>query len=96
MPSPLPDEIANSSLVQSAIADLRARVNDPTADITIVSVEEVDWPDGGIGCPQPGMQYTQVVTNGTKIVLSHEGINYDYHQGGSRDVFYCSPGAVTK
>jgi len=96
MPDPLPDEIADSSLVQSAIADLRTRLDDPTAEITIVSVEEVDWPDGSIGCPQPGMVYTQAVINGTKIVLSYDGINYDYHQGGSRDVFYCSPGAVTK
>ena len=92
MPEPLPDGIADSSLVQSAIADLRARVDDPNADITIVSVEEVDWPDGSIGCPQPGMVYTQAVVNGTKIVLQYDGINYDYHQGGSRDVFYCSPG----
>ena len=90
MSSPLPDEIANSSLVQSAIADLRTRLDDPTAAIAIVSVDEVEWPDGSIGCPQPGMQYTQVVISGSRIVLSHVGVLYRYHQARGRDPFYCS------
>ena len=91
MPAPVPEEIANSSNVQFAIADLRDRLGDPSAEITVVSVEEVDWPDGSLGCPQPGMVYTQAIVNGSKIVLSHAGINHSYHQGGG-DPFYCPPG----
>ncbi len=85
------DEVAASAIVQTAITDLRDRLGDPTAEVTVVSVEEVDWPDGSIGCPQPGMVYTQAIVNGTKIVLTHAGIRYPYHQGGSRDLFYCPP-----
>ena len=82
------DTVASPS-VQTAIDDLRERLGDPSAEVTVVSVEEVDWPDGSIGCPQPGMVYTQAIVNGMKIVLTHAGIRYNYHQGGSRDLFYC-------
>ena len=78
-------------MVQTAIDDLRTRLGDATAEITVISIDEVEWPDGSLGCPQPGMSYTQALVDGTKIVLSHAGIRYDYHQGGSRDVFYCPP-----
>lgn len=82
---------SDSEVVQTAIADLRTRIDAPDADITVVSVEEVEWSDGSIGCPQPGMSYTQAIVNGTKIVLEYDGVTYDYHQGGSRPVFYCAP-----
>ncbi len=83
------DEVVASAIVQTAIADLRDRLGDPAADVAVMSVEEVDWPDGSIGCPQPGMVYTQAIVNGTKIVLKHAGIRYNYHQGGTRDLFNC-------
>ena len=87
----VPASVLGSEIVKTAIADLRTRIDAPDADITVVSVEEVEWPDGSIGCPQPGMSYTQAIVNGTKIVLEYNGITYDYHQGGSRPVFYCAP-----
>ena len=90
--SPTPPPAGASSHVETAIADLRSRLDDPEADVTVVSVEEVDWPDGSIGCPQPGMVYTQAIVNGSKIVLLHDGVEYAYHQGGNREVFYCPPG----
>lgn len=97
MPTPpVDDTVANSPMVQTAIADLRDRIGDPAAEVVVVSVEEVEWPDGSIGCPQPGMMYTHALVNGTKIVLSYDGFRYDYHQGSGRDVFYCPPGNVSK
>lgn len=84
------------TIVEQAIADLAARLGVDPATIEVVSVEEVDWPDASIGCPQPGMSYAQVIVNGTKIVLSVDGTEYAYHQGGSREVFYCPADRVTK
>lgn len=89
--SGVPQSAVDSDLVQTAIADLRTRLPDGADAIEVVSVTEVDWPDGSIGCPQPGMVYTQAIVNGTKIVLRHDGVTYDYHRGGSRPVFYCPP-----
>jgi len=87
----VPDTVIASEIVRTAIADLRGRLNDGDAEIEVVSVDEVDWPDGSIGCPQPGMVYTQAIVNGTRIVLRHAGTDYSYHQGGRRSVFYCPP-----
>ena len=86
--SPVP---AGSATVEQAIADLAERLAVAPDAIEVVSVVEVDWPDGSIGCPQPGMVYTQAIVNGSKIVLRHAGTDYAYHQGGSRSVFYCPP-----
>lgn len=73
-----------------ARADLAQRLGVETAAIEIVSVREVTWRDGSIGCPRPGMQYTQALVNGSQIVLRHAGVDYHYHSGGGRNPFYCS------
>jgi hypothetical protein len=87
----VPDAVIAGDLVRAAIADLVDRTGAAPGEIDVVSVEEVDWPDGSIGCPQPGMVYTQAIVNGTKIVLRYDGTDYSYHQGGGRAVFYCPP-----
>lgn len=89
------DPTSDIPIVRTAIALLRVMLDDPTAEIVVVSVEEVDWPDGSIGCPRPGMSYTQAIVNGSRIVLSHDGIGYEFHQAGGRDPFYCPPDRVT-
>ncbi len=61
---------------------------DPGA-ITTVCQEEVTWRDGSLGCPQPGMRYTQALVNGYRIVLEHDGTTYRYHGGGRRPPFLC-------
>lgn len=80
---------ALQSLVDLAIADLAARLNADPADISVVSAEAVVWPNGALGCPQTGMVYTQVQVEGAKIVLSHSGVAYPYHSGGSKAPFLC-------
>ena len=78
------------SLVDQAIADLAERLNIEAASITAVSTNSVVWPDTSVGCPQPGMVYTQVTVDGALIVLSAGGMTYRYHSGGSRSPFLCS------
>lgn len=77
-----------------AIADLAVRIglseSDAASTITVVSVDEVTWRDGSLGCPAKGMQYTQVLTPGSRIVLTHDGLTYEYHAGGGREPFYCA------
>lgn len=99
--SPQPDETGEApasgtggTQVEIAVADLRERLADPATEIEVVSVEEVDWPDGSLGCPIPGMMYTQAIVNGMRIVLRADGVEYAYHQGGSRDVFLCETGSA--
>ncbi len=78
------------ALVDIAVADLveRRGLAGPD-DVEVVSVEEVTWSDRGLGCPQKDMQYQQVLTPGTRIVLRADGNAYSYHAGNGRDPFYC-------
>ena len=76
-------------LVDLAIADLAVRLGVAEDAITVTSAEAVVWPDGSLGCPQPGMGYTQVQVDGTRIVLSHDGVDFHYHSGDSRSPFLC-------
>jgi hypothetical protein len=76
--------------VAASIADLAGRLGVDTSSIEVVSVEEVTWRDGSIGCPQPGMSYTQALVNGSRIVLRVSGQDHQYNSGGGRDPFYCA------
>lgn len=75
--------------VDQAKADLAARLGVPVGQVTVVSSAEVTWPDSSLGCPEPGMNYAQVLTNGTRIVLGVDGKEYHYHSGDRRPPFLC-------
>jgi len=90
-PSPIEAvEPRPSGPVAGLVADLATRLGIDESDVTLVSHEEVTWPDSSLGCPQKGMEYTQVLVNGSLIVLKVNGATYEYHSGSSRDPFYCS------
>lgn len=65
------------------VADLTTRGVSGTP--TLVSSEAVMWPDGSLGCPQPGMSYTQAVVEGMRVVVTADGKQYDYRFGASGD-----------
>jgi len=90
-PSPQPGQ---GSPLDRAVADLAARLNVPASEIEIVSEEAVVWPDAGLGCPQPGVSYIQIMIEGHRIVLAHGDQMYDYHAGGS-SVILCEQANLT-
>jgi hypothetical protein len=86
---PTPENPYITSLAQQALQNLAARLNVPVDQIELLSFEDVVWPDGGLGCPTPGMVYTQVMVEGYRILLQHQGQVYAYHGGGSGPPFLC-------
>jgi hypothetical protein len=79
--------------IDLAVADLAARQSIDPADITVQAATLEVWSDASLGCPQPGQQYAQVVTDGSLIVLAADGHEFRYHAGGSRTPFLCeAPG----
>lgn len=86
--APLPEQPepkvsrAMQGFVDLAIADLASRLDIPAADITVTLAEHVVWPDGSLGCPQPGMVYTQVLVDGSRAILQVGQTSYSYHGGG--------------
>ena len=55
--------------ITEATDDLAARLAIDPADVDVLSAVLVTWPDASLGCPQPDMQYAQVVTDGSIIEL---------------------------
>jgi hypothetical protein len=76
-------------IVAPAVDDLAGRVGATPEDIEIVSAEEVTWPDGSLGCPEPGMSYTQSLVDGSKVVLRYDDRVFVYHAGGDNKPFLC-------
>lgn len=77
-------------LVQAAVEDLARRLDVSPEEVTVVEALAVTWPDGGLGCPQPGMAYTQVPVDGSFVVLEAGERRYEYH--GGDPLFLCEPG----
>lgn len=84
---PVPDP---GGPVEQARADLASRLGVPIDQITVVRVGEVTWRNGALGCPQPGMAYTQALVNGMQILLEAGGQPYAYHSGGTGAPFFCA------
>ncbi|MGB0114803.1 MAG: hypothetical protein WBP59_16410 [Ilumatobacteraceae bacterium] len=77
-------------MVDVAVLDLADRFDLAPDDITVVTVEEVTWRDASLGCPQKDMQYLQVLTPGTRLVLTDGERTFDFHAGADRGPFYCA------
>lgn len=74
---------------QKAYALLRATLG-ADVEIKTESVETVTWPSGALGCPKPGMNYTQALVPGYRIVLIANGRKFSYHGRKGGDPFYCA------
>jgi hypothetical protein len=66
-------------VVQIAIEELARELDLTPGEISVLSVETVEWPDTSLGCPEQGMMYAQVITPGYRVVLQAEGQVYECH-----------------
>ncbi len=76
-------------LVQSALADLSQRTGVPPDSIEVVLAEKVTWSDGSMGCPQPGLFYTQALVEGARVILKIDGQLFFYHSSDGGNQFLC-------
>ena len=84
MSQPLP-----AARIEAALDDATTRVNLPREQIEVVIAESVTWADGSLGCPQPGMMYTQALVPGFRIVLNAGGQLLAYHAGKDAPPMFC-------
>jgi hypothetical protein len=78
----VPEELLTGETPQSILDMILADAVKTTAadiqNIEIIRSQAVTWPDGSLGCPQEGMAYTQVLTDGYWIILRINEVDYDY------------------
>jgi hypothetical protein len=80
---------ASRPLVDLARQDLAVQLSMKAEDITVTSVEAVEWRDSSLGCPRPGVNYLQVITPGYRITLAAQGRSYEYHTNRTSRVVRC-------
>jgi hypothetical protein len=79
-----------ADVLASVRAQLATKVGDAAATGATVEVgQAMTWPDGSLGCPQPGMFYTQMVVQGYQVVLAVDGTRYDYRIGAGGTPALC-------
>ena len=67
----------NSPAVQASIAALAKQLNVEPQAITVISVAEVEWPDGCLGLSKPDQMCTQVIVPGYRVILEVNGTQYE-------------------
>jgi hypothetical protein len=80
---------APAVLIEAAIDEAAKRSGTPRTEVRVVSAESVTWPDGSLGCPAPGMMYTQALVPGYRIVLQAGGQQLAYHAGAQGAARFC-------
>lgn len=95
MPSPgrpgvVPPQL--SIMVETIILHLSGQTDHAANEIRYVSSEFVTWPNGGLGCPAEGLNYIDVMVEGSRITLEAGGETYTYHTDGGRNFVLCQDG----
>ncbi len=76
-----------AGFVSEIRADAAQVASVDVTEVVVLEERAVEWPDGSLGCPQPGMLYTQVITPGYQVIVSAGDLELDYRldrRGGFR------------
>jgi hypothetical protein len=79
------------AMVRTAVQDAARRTQRSASSLKVVLAEPVTWPDASLGCPQPGMGYTQALVAGFRIRVLAGSETLEYHAGVRGEPFYCPP-----
>jgi hypothetical protein len=89
-PTPQPPQASlPASIVDPLIADAASRTSVAPGDVIVVSSEEITWPDRGLGCPLPGVEYLQVPVDGYRLLVRAGGEDLDYRGTGAGQFRLC-------
>jgi hypothetical protein len=68
--------------VIAAVMEAAATAMDSASDeVGVISAEARTWSDGSLGCPEPGVFYTQALVDGYQVVVEVGGERLDYRIG---------------
>lgn len=85
-PAPVPRELL------LAVEDLARLLDLDVSQIDVVGFGEAEWPDTGLGCPEPEETALPIVTPGYKITLEVEDVRYVYHTDQNLNLVLCEDG----
>lgn len=102
IPSPLPrsaspvgEAVPTASVParvrRAVVADAARRFEVAESAVVLARAEQVTWPDGSLGCPQPGRMYTQALVPGYRLVAKSAQGEFEYHADSRGNVMTCGP-----
>ena len=72
------DAALPASITDRIVADAAVRLGVDPSVVTIVEARAQTFPDGSLGCPEPGMMYTQALVDGYQVIVEANGTRLDY------------------
>jgi hypothetical protein len=85
---------APASLLEDIRTDLAQRSGADREDMLVIRDQAVIWSDGSLGCPQPGVFYTQALVPGYWVVLQVGEVEYDYRASDRGYFVLCEGGGL--
>jgi hypothetical protein len=80
------------SVTEAVLADASKRTGLEVAKLEVVESVAVTWPDGSLGCPEPGMNYTMALVPGYRIRIKAGERVLDYHASARGYWVFCPVG----
>jgi len=74
-----PVNVTLQSVTEAVLADASKRTGIEVAKLEVVESISVTWPDGSLGCPEPGMNYTMALVPGYRIRIKADQQALNYH-----------------
>ena len=78
-------------MLEQIRADAAQRAGVTLDQVKVLTVESVTWSDGSLGCPEPGMMYTQALVRGYRVRVDAAGTMLLYHAGVQSTFVHCPP-----
>jgi hypothetical protein len=88
-PPEVPAPMNVNGQVAFSKTDLAQRLGVAIESVVVSSTRPVTWRSGALGCPDPGMNYTQALVPGTVIYLKVDNTIHAYHARYGGEPFYC-------
>jgi hypothetical protein len=86
-------QVATSAALQQkidlALQDAARRSQLDASQLRVAMAAPVTWPDGSLGCPQPGREYTQALVAGYRIRIAAGERMLEYHASLRGTPFLC-------
>jgi len=80
------------SITEAAVADAVRQTGLSVGQLRVTAAEPVTWRDGSLGCPQPGMAYTEALVPGFRIRVAAGDRELDYHASARGALVLCPTG----
>lgn len=87
---PVPEAVASRADVRRAVDAEAVRAGVAPQAVEVAGYADVIWTDGSLGCPQPGMAYSQGLVPGHQLVLRVGDKLASYHAAAGADFRYCA------